>query len=334
VRKPLIVTLTLIVVLTFLVLILFKSHDVVRTSQDVKAVEKPPKTLPHPIEQFTQAEKPSHKRVSRKRKNPEDEIFEDSDSGSRSIASQEDADGSDHLSDIDWVFRDKKEEVSKTEAITSVNRYAHALLDFERGRGARSLQLLYRIGMRASQDLTYVVAHIDEPTFQRIKKDMRGFNLNRERLFNVYPKIAFFRDLAEQKGGEGDRLFFEAMEHYLVSGGDLPRHSKRLNELVVCINYGAGLIVSDFALWSGYKVKFPKLYDYEVNEKLAEVSNALTEENCACGSKQEVFSEFKKFIDKFPTTELASRIKTRMSAIDRAPAEFRFNCKSRSDARL
>ena len=278
-------------------------------------------------------------KVKRRRKNinPEDAIFE-SDSNShvtRKTASLEASQGDTPdaaMKDVEWVFRDKENEVSPAEAVNSVKRYAQALYEFRNHSNRRSLELLYRIGMRAAGDLTFVVRHMDERTFKRIEQDMEGFALNRERIFTVTPLTEFFADLAQNEGGSADRAYFQTIEDYQI--GDLPKHSRRINDLLTCINFGDGNLVKDYSLWVSYQRRFPKHYDFEVKEKIDEVTRSLTENNCACGSKSDVYAEFKKFIKAYPGSGISQELKTRMANIDREPADFRFHCKSNSDVKF
>jgi hypothetical protein len=233
------------------------------------------------------------------------------------------------LSDIDWLAREEQKNISYPEVRNSVKRYALALNDFRENTGHRSLELLYHIGLRAARELTYVVEHMDEADFVRVEKKMEGFSLNRDKLFEVTPRAEFFSELAETQGGQSDQAFFQSLKKYQTE--DQPNFQKRVTEFVACVRFGEGTLVRAYDYWLDYQKNNPHHYVSDVNSKTDEIAKILTNDNCACGGKNDVFSEFKLFIKGHHRSRLAENLKTKMDALEREPANFRYNCKSNSE---
>ncbi|CAM5998654.1 unnamed protein product [Sphagnum balticum] len=215
--------------------------------------------------------------------------------------------------DLDWINRVGDPNISAKMTISSVERYKNALDELKDGKTTRSLELVYYIGERAAQDITYSVSHMTRGEYALVEPKMEGFSLDRGGVFKVYPNYKYFQDLASTRGSAGDVGYFETAQD-LIKGG-VSNYFIPITEFSNCVDLGKGKVVRAFQKWSDFKKRYPKLYSDEVDEKIEEASGELTKTSCVCEGKDTVYKEYRLFFKAFPNSPLTVSLQKRMDDI-------------------
>jgi hypothetical protein len=139
---------------------------------------------------------------------------------------------------------------------------------------------------------------------------------------------AFFLDLAQRYGSDGDREFFISYRRMFPEGYGWPVYLEQQTDVTGCTKYGSGDLAVTYTMWSGYRARYPGMYDSEVREYLTEVTQALVDDTCACGDAQSVIRELSQFARAFPRDAITPRVRQRLKAVIAGKSKTRFHCMS------
>ena len=94
----------------------------------------------------------------------------------------------------------------------SVERYARDINAAISSSGPVSLEKAFEEGISAAEALEHSqLDRLDEPTFQKVRRLMIGFWVNRVEVISADPDPSFFVKLAHEKGTKMDQSFFEVL---------------------------------------------------------------------------------------------------------------------------
>lgn len=205
-----------------------------------------------------------------------------------------------------------------------VERYASSMNVVMSSSGPVSLEKAFEEGLSEAEALERYMEKFDEPTFQKVKRMMVGFYVNRREAIFARPDANFFLKLAHEKGTKEDQAFFEVLKK------TYPK-DRWLVYMISTTNYG-GCYVFDgktlsgtYGLWVSLQKTYPSLYQGAVRKELELIQSAL-ESNCACGGKDEYRKELQGFLKTYPTSPFTSGVASRLEAVNKKTFKMRFYC--------
>ena len=196
-----------------------------------------------------------------------------------------------------------------------------------------SLEAVFEEGLSVAKIITNrsnpsdqrnVLEQFDAAAFEKIKLLMTGFWINRDEVIVAEPDPAFFVKLAEEKGTEVDRIFFEALQK--TYPGWFPVYIEQQSDFGGCVVFDGKTISKIYGMWIEFQKKYPERYQYRVQEELKKIEDNITS-NCICNSKDDYWKELRNFVDMHPDLPMAASISLRLKTTNSDASNLRFHCK-------
>ena len=154
---------------------------------------------------------------------------------------------------------------------------------------------------------------------------MAGFIVGREEIIVAEPDYKFFSNLAEGKGSPQDIAFF-ALYQRTLPGGVWPAYIEQRADMSGCTLFGKNLLVDLYGAWTRFGGEYPEAYKTIVAREISRIEQRLLAGSCACGGTETVIAELNAFLEKFPQSAIAGRVRQRAAAVAEGRAGIRFNC--------
>ena len=208
-----------------------------------------------------------------------------------------------------------------------VERYARDMNAAMSSSGPVSLEKAFEEGVSAAEALEHGQLHrLDEPTFQKVKRLMIGFWVNRVERISADPDPSFFVKLAHEKGTQVDQSFFEVlMKTYPDSKSWAPVYIEPKTDWGGCYVFDGKTLSGTYGLWTSFQKAYPRIFRGAVRKELALIQSAL-ESECVCGGEDEYRRELQSFLKTYPNSPFASGVASRLDAVNKKTFKIRFHC--------
>lgn len=214
-------------------------------------------------------------------------------------------------------------EVSRPAALDA---YLSALAAVEQAQAPVSLEPLMAASLAAQDALMEIqglgdqawIEQLDEPSWEKLRGEMRGFRLSRG--YDVYaqPDAAFLDTLAQAHGRPADREFFRLYRGFW-SEELLPVYLSIGERPTPCVRFGEGVLQEQYAAWRGYARSYPKAYAGFTRQTLADLEEAVGLGVCTCTDADSVKRELSGFVKRFPQSPVAGKVRDRLVELKENP---------------
>jgi hypothetical protein len=205
-----------------------------------------------------------------------------------------------------------------------VERYALDMNAMMRSPASVSLANAFEKGVLAAEALKQHIEKFDEPTFQKVKRRMVGFYVNRVEVIWAEPDATFFLKLAREKGAKADQAFFEALEETYPEGV-WAAYIVPKTDWGGCTVFNGKTLSGAYGMWIAFQKAYPRKYQSTVQKELAKIQSAL-ESECVCGDEDEYLKELQSFLKTYPTSPFVSSVASRLNAVNKKTIKIRFHC--------
>jgi hypothetical protein len=211
-----------------------------------------------------------------------------------------------------------------------VQRYARSINAAMGSSGPGSLEKAFEEGLLASEALEHgILDRLDEPTFQKVKRMMAGFWINRVEVISADPDPSFFVKLAHEKGTKVDQAFFELLKKtYPDPHSWAPAYIEPKTDWGGCTIFDGKTLSGTYGAWIAFQKAYPGRYQGGVRKELAQIKSAL-ESECVCGGEDECRRELQSFLKTYPTSPFASVVASHLEAVNNHTPKIRFHCQPR-----
>jgi hypothetical protein len=203
-----------------------------------------------------------------------------------------------------------------------VERYARDINAVMNSSGTVSLEKAFEEGLLAAEALKPDMERLAEPTFQKVKRLMAGFIVNRDEVIFAEPDANFLLKMAREKGTKADQAFFETLAKTYTEGiwaaYIIPK-----TDWGGCMVFGGKTLSGTYGFWISYQKAHPDLYQGAVRKELALIQSAL-ESECVCGGEDEYRKELQGFLKTYPASPFASGVASRLEALNKKPSRSGF----------
>ena len=188
---------------------------------------------------------------------------------------------------------------------------------------------LLRLGRDASYALVMppkgseasVQESLSDEALQALSLKMRGFMIDAD----MEPEPDFFLALAKRSNDPANVEFFEAYKK--TKPEKWPVYVEQQTDYSGCTRYGILSLVNTYALWDGYRNKYPARYQKEVRDFIHDIEFEL-DGTCACKDYKSVTIELETFIRKFPQAKITARLRERLDQIRQGKSDMGEHCHS------
>jgi hypothetical protein len=180
---------------------------------------------------------------------------------------------------------------------------------------------------RARDSRWTMLESLTEDEFQRVKRELPGAIVTRDRGAFIGPDPDYFVALAEMRGGPVDRAFFAA---YKATYPDAvwPVYLQPGPGPLGCTRFGSGSLVSTYRTWADFQRMYPGRYAIPTRREVERVQSALAQSTCACGDAASVARELEAFVKAFEESPIRSRLLERVEALRTGRSDVRTSCTS------
>ncbi len=206
------------------------------------------------------------------------------------------------------------------------DRYSIALKNFEKGKGKKSVESVYRKGQLVAEKLDEL-EKLNEADYASVEKKMRGFVVNRDEIIFVKPETDFFRNLSKKFGTKAGVAFFSFLGE-LKPDNVWSVCTEQQTDYSGCTIYGKGILTGLYGRAKQFRRQYPSAYAADIKEEIDKIKEKFTDGTCACGDVNGVVEEFRLFIKTFPADEITPAVKTRLKAVQNKQTSIRFDCQS------
>ena len=212
-----------------------------------------------------------------------------------------------------------------------VEEYSLALQAFRDASAKQPVEPVFALGLAAADSLLEVLEFLDDAAYELASKKMEGFIVGREEIIVAEPDYKFFGNLAAGKGSPQDIALF-ALYQRTLPGGVWPAYIEQRADMSGCTLFGKNLLVDLYGAWTQFSNKYPEAYKTPVGYKtivaqeISRIEQRLLAGSCACGGTETVIAELHAFLEKFPQSAIAGRIRERAANVAEDRAGIRFNC--------
>jgi hypothetical protein len=211
----------------------------------------------------------------------------------------------------------------------SVEIYGQAI----RTDSTADVERLYRLGLRAADDLLstlisgssgYVLEGLSDEDYAATTERMKGFDLNRDEVVFVNAEPEFFANLARERKDKVSLDFFETTGQ--IGGEGSPTYLEQVTDYSACVRFGSLELVRCYRLLTRFRSLYPERYADRIATLLEPLEGELTDGNCACMERQDVEKELQAFLDEFPKSSIAVKVRDRLAAIRKGTVTMRYHC--------
>ena len=207
-----------------------------------------------------------------------------------------------------------------------VARYESAMKALMDNPGHVSLEKTFEECLQTAEALQRELERFDESIFQKIKRMMTGFWVNRMEVIVVDPDPSFFLKLANEKGTKSDKAFFEALvKTYPDPKSWWPAYKKPSTDYSGCTIFDGQTVSAIYDSWISFQKAYPKKYPIGAQKELSKVQDAL-EGNCVCGDEDGYRRAQESFMKTHPASPLVPKIASRLNALKNHASDMRFHC--------
>lgn len=207
-----------------------------------------------------------------------------------------------------------------------VPQYRDALRELEWGNERRSIEPLHAQAqaicrrLLAPAGVMNLLESLDQSDYDELEKNLKGVSFTRYEVVVAEPDAKFFQDLAERKGLDADREFFETMREL----GQFPAYFERLTDVTACVKYGEGHTVRLYGALRRFRQRHPDAYAETLSRQMEKIPDDLSRAG-ACGSKEAALAELRQFIRSYPDTPAAAKLKEFVQSIESGSRDFAFD---------
>jgi hypothetical protein len=207
--------------------------------------------------------------------------------------------------------------------------YARLLERIEHSARPAPIESLYELGFAVGDSLLSPgpvgepITTMDDSTFARTGRLVRGFDLLRDEVEGVLPDFDFFSDLASRRGDSVDVAFFRGMKA-TMGKRVMPVYVQQQTDYSGCTRFGSGALVADYDRWQGFPTS--GRFARRAHETLGDVASALLEGECACGDRSSVVKELRLFLERHPRGFMSDRVRARLRDVESGKAKIREHC--------
>jgi hypothetical protein len=208
----------------------------------------------------------------------------------------------------------------------SVERYARDINAAISSSGPLSLEKAFEEGLSAAEALEHgQLDRLDEPTFQKVKRLMIGFWVNRMEVISADPDPSIFVQLAHEKGTKVDQSFFEVlMKTYPDPKSWAPVYIEPKTDWGGCTVFEGKTLSGTYGWWTSFQKAYPSSYRVAVQKELTLIQSAL-ESECVCGGEDEYLKELQIFVKTYPTSPFVPGVVSRLEAVKKKTFKIRFH---------
>jgi hypothetical protein len=209
----------------------------------------------------------------------------------------------------------------------AVAGYAQALDELLKSNGNQSIETVFEAGMQASPSVQAVLPDLSDAQFQKVKQQMQGFVVARDKTTIVRPKVEYFKTLARKLGSKADRAFFEVYGRTEPDvNGASPAYIRNQSDEAGCTRFDGKLLTDLYRGWLTFRTEYPDDYAPEAQGEIDSIETELRSGICSCDDAKTTAAGLQTFVDAFPDAPIAAKIKTRIAQIRAGKSPFRFNC--------
>ncbi|MDD5058852.1 MAG: NHL repeat-containing protein [Sideroxydans sp.] len=177
----------------------------------------------------------------------------------------------------------------------------------------------YALVMTPKDSEISVRESLSDEALQALSLKMKGFMSDAD----MEPEPDFFLALAKRSNDPANVEFFEAYKNTMPE--KWPVYVEQITNYSGCTRYGTLSLVNTYALWDGYRNKYPTRYQNEVRNLIHDIEFEL-DGTCACNDLKSVTLELETFIRKFPHAKIAARLRERLAQIRHGKSDMREHC--------
>jgi hypothetical protein len=180
---------------------------------------------------------------------------------------------------------------------------------------------------RARDSRWTMLESLTEDEFQRVKRELPGAIVTRDKVVFIGPDPDYFVTLAGTRGSPADRAFFAA---YKATYPDAvwPVYLQPGTGPLGCTRFGSGSLVSTYRTWDGFQTTYPGRYAIPTRREVDRVQSALAQSTCACGDAASVAREMEAFVKAFEASPIRARLLERIEALRTGRSDIRTSCTS------
>jgi hypothetical protein len=216
------------------------------------------------------------------------------------------------------------QEPKRVEIPASVGVYSRAI----RSDTTRDVEKLYRLGLRAAEDLagpdSDVLEELNSADYDATTEMMRGFGLTRDEVVVVSVDVEYFSRLSRDRGDQVSLEFFETVGQ--VEPWSWPTYMERQTDYGGCIKFGSLELVRCYRVLTKFQAMHPGRYRDRIESMLDPLVEEFTEGKCACGSVADMAKEFRAFLLDFPKSPIAPMVRERLHAIEAGTLKMKDHC--------
>ena len=207
----------------------------------------------------------------------------------------------------------------------AVRAYVAALAAVEHARTPVSLEPLLAAAEAAQDALMRlhdgdraVIEVYSNAEFARLKAKLRGLQLSRG--YDVYaqPDGAWLLQLAQAHGLPQDQEFFRLYRAYWTAE-QVPRYLSLGQRATPCVRFGEGIMPDVYLEWRNYAARYPGAYVAFTRQVLSDLEEAEALGVCSCGDEDSVMRELGGFMQRFPQSPVAEKVRARLVELKEQP---------------
>lgn len=200
-----------------------------------------------------------------------------------------------------------------------IDRYKSALAEAKSGTGKieaafSTITSVSDALMRNESDEGVLLENLSEYDFLALERELEGIWINREETVYVKPNPEYWARLAEERGEQADKAFFNALKTTYPSS-IWPVYLEPQTDYSGCTRFGSMKLVDTYGLWTKVETEFPDNYKAAVAKEIERVKEELISSSCVCGRQQDVVKELETFLVRFPRSSHFQELKSKLDLI-------------------
>lgn len=165
---------------------------------------------------------------------------------------------------------------------------------------------------------------LSDEDYAATTEKMKGFDVNRDEVVFVTANPEFFANLARERKDKVSIDFFETVRQ--IGGEESPDYLEQVTDYSACVRFGSLELVRCYRLLIRFRSLYPDRYADRVSAFLEPLEGELTDGNCACGELGDVEKELQSFLDEFPKSSIATKVRDRLAALRKGTVTMRYHC--------
>ena len=222
-----------------------------------------------------------------------------------------------------FLLHDFRIQAQDKTILTLAEEYSTALGKYQNQKNRISVESVVKKGQLVADKLDEM-ENLNASDYQRLKRKMKGFAVNRDEILYVVPDAEFFGNLSRKSGTAPDIVFFELLKQ-IRPDNVWAVYIEQQTDYSGCTIYGNGLLTKFYGKTLQFKRQHKKAYESDINIEIDSILNEFSDNPCACGDRNGILKEYRLFIKTFPKDKNTTEIRKRLAKLKKS-ATVRSNC--------